>query len=125
MIENDNIIFYWKTRQSVRAAIEKRGSVATGSSYRGRAGGILAQYQHETVEGLQRIIKNGYQPERTMQTGLGGIEVNTPWVRDRKKEGAKFNSALLPPCLKRTKISKSYSHASISEGFQQVICDPL
>ena len=64
---------------------------------------LLTQYQHETVEGLQRIVKNGHQPERTIQTGLGDIEVKIPKVRDRKKEGVKFNSALIPPYLKRTK----------------------
>ena len=64
---------------------------------------LLAQYQDETVEGLQRIVKNGHLPERTIQTGLGDIEVKIHKVRDRKKEGIKFNSALIPPYFKRTK----------------------
>lgn len=64
---------------------------------------LLAQYKDETVEGLQRIVKNGHHPERSLQTGLGDIDVKIPKVRDRKKGGVKFNSTLIPPYLKRTK----------------------
>ncbi|MBD1578055.1 IS256 family transposase, partial [Vibrio sp. S11_S32] len=64
---------------------------------------LLDQHNDETIDGLRRVVRNGYQPERTIQTGLGDIEVKIPKVRDRKKEGIKFNSTLVPPYLKRTK----------------------
>jgi len=64
---------------------------------------LLDQYQNEKVEGIQRIVRNGYQPERTIQTGIGDIAVKIPKVRDRKHEGVKFNSSLIPPYLKKTK----------------------
>ena len=31
----------------------------------------------------QRVVRNGYQPERTIQTGIGEVPVKTPRVRDR------------------------------------------
>jgi transposase-like protein len=53
-------------------------------------------------QGRQRVVRNGYLPKRTIQTGLGDIEVKAPRVRDRAKE-IKFSSAILPPYLRRTK----------------------
>ncbi len=50
----------------------------------------------------QRVVRNGYQPERTIQTGIGDVPVKAPRVRDR--EGAiKFSSSILPRYLRRTK----------------------
>ncbi len=50
----------------------------------------------------QRVVRNGYQPERTIQTGIGDVPVKAPRVRDR--EGTiKFSSNILPRYLRRTK----------------------
>jgi hypothetical protein len=37
--------------------------------------------------------------ERTIQTGLGDIDVQVPKIRDKSKQGIKFNSLLIPPYL--------------------------
>jgi transposase-like protein len=50
----------------------------------------------------QRIVRNGYQPEREIQTGIGPLAVKKPRVRDRAGE-IKFNSSILPRYLRRTK----------------------
>jgi putative transposase len=47
------------------------------------------------------VTRNGYLPERTIQTGLGEISINQPRIRD-KREGKKFASQILPPYLRRT-----------------------
>ncbi len=52
--------------------------------------------------GRQRVVRNGYQPERTIQTGIGDVPVKAPRVRDRKGE-IKFSSSILPRYLRRTK----------------------
>lgn len=54
-------------------------------------------------EGQKAVVRNGYLPKRTIQTGLGDIEIKVPKVRDRSGIGIKFNSSLIPPYLKRTK----------------------
>ncbi len=46
--------------------------------------------QHGTEEGKAAVVRNGYLPERTIQTGLGDIAVNVPKVRDRSGSGIKF-----------------------------------
>ena len=33
--------------------------------------------------GKQRIVKNGYRPERKIQSGIGPVPVKTPRARDR------------------------------------------
>lgn len=40
--------------------------------------------QNEVLEdGRKRLVRNGYLPERDIQTGIGPIEVQVPRVRDR------------------------------------------
>ena len=55
----------------------------------------------KTDENKVAVVRNGYLPERSIQTGLGDIEVQVPKVRDRSGSGIKFNSSLVPPYLKR------------------------
>jgi len=58
--------------------------------------------EHRVSTGPQRVVRNGYLPERAVQTGIGSVMVEVPRVRDR--EGSiKFSSTLLPPYLKRSK----------------------
>ena len=57
----------------------------------------------KTANDKAAIVRNGYLPERTIQTGLGDIAVKVPKVRDRSGSNLKFNSQLVPPYLKRAK----------------------
>jgi putative transposase len=55
--------------------------------------------------GRQQVVRNGYLPERTIQTGVGPVEVHQPRVRDRRPPGQReaFSSAILPPYLRKTR----------------------
>jgi len=70
-------------------------------------GSFLEQYQElRDEQGHQRVVRNGYLPEREIQTGPGGIKVRAPRTRDRDpgKEPEKlirFRSSLVPPYLWR------------------------
>jgi putative transposase len=57
------------------------------------------------LAGHRQVVRNGYLPERTIQTGVGDIQVKQPRVHDRRAGGEhiKFTSSILPPYLKRTK----------------------
>lgn len=62
------------------------------------------QYAGPTLaDGRQAVVRNGYVPERTVQTGIGDVTVNVPKVRDRSGGKACFNNTLLPPYLKRAR----------------------
>lgn len=64
---------------------------------------FLERFQTEkTQAGLQRVVRNGRLPKRTIQTGIGDIEVSVPRIRDRAGQ-LRFTSSLLPPYLRRTK----------------------
>ncbi len=68
-------------------------------------------HQHcraKTDEGKTAVVRNGYLPERTIQTGLGDIGIKVPKVRDRSGGGIKFNSSLIPPYLKRTRSIEEF-----------------
>ena len=54
-------------------------------------------------DGRRAVVRNGYLPGRTVQTGIGEVEVQVPKVRDRSGGRACFNSNLLPPYLKRAR----------------------
>jgi len=59
---------------------------------------LFAQYaDRREGQGRQAIVRNGYLPERDVQTGLGAVRVKGPRVRDRSGAGIRVHSALLPP----------------------------
>jgi transposase-like protein len=68
---------------------------------------FLNQYKDLKDEtGLQRIVRNGYLPERQIQTGIGPVPVDVPRVRDRQQQTAErisFRSGILPPYLRKTR----------------------
>ena len=70
--------------------------------------GLIEDYKGLTASGKQAVVRNGYLPARTIQTGLGDVPVKVPKVRDRSGQGIKFNSQLVPPYLKRTKSLEEF-----------------
>jgi transposase-like protein len=57
-------------------------------------------------DGRQRLVRHGHLPARTIQTGIGPVEVRQPRVRDRggaEVERIRFSSTILPPYARRTK----------------------
>jgi putative transposase len=65
---------------------------------------LLNQYAElKNEQGHLQVVRNGYLPERSIQTGIGQVKVKVPKIRDKSGQGIKFNSALLPPYLRKTK----------------------
>ena len=58
-------------------------------------------------DGRDRIVRHGHGPDRTIQTGVGPVEVRRAKVRDRGDVGTeakiRFSSAILPKWARRTK----------------------
>ncbi len=66
---------------------------------------FLAAYaEQQTARGKPRFVRNGYLPERRIQTGIGDVPVIVPRVRDRAfvKDGIKFGSSIIPKYLRRS-----------------------
>ena len=57
--------------------------------------------------GRRRLVRNGFLPERTIQTGIGEVPVRQPRVRGRGPAAAdariRFASSILPRYLRRTR----------------------
>jgi putative transposase len=51
--------------------------------------------------GRKQVVRNGHLPQRTLQTGIGPVEVQQPRVRDRRPADQReaCTSAILPPYL--------------------------
>lgn len=68
---------------------------------------FLREYEGVRNEaGRRQVVRNGYGPERKIQTGIGEVKVQAPRVADRRKkpgEKIRFSSNILPPYLRRTK----------------------
>jgi transposase-like protein len=69
---------------------------------------FLKQYKDIPDDnGCQRVVRNGYLPEREIQTGIGQVAVKAPRIRDQQPDPCegriRFTSAILPPYLRRTK----------------------
>ena len=58
-------------------------------------------------EGRRRLVRHGHAPKRSLQTGIGAIEVRRPRVRDRGADNEshriRFTSAVLPAYLRRAR----------------------
>lgn len=65
---------------------------------------FMLQFQDRLLEdGRAAVVRNGYQPERNLQTGIGPVTVKVPKVRSRDGEPVTFRSALVPPYVRKTK----------------------
>jgi putative transposase len=59
--------------------------------------------ERRTAEGNAGVVRNGYLPERELQTGVGPVTVRIPKVRARTGDPVTFRSALVPPYVRKTK----------------------
>ena len=82
------------------------------------------------ANGRLAVVRNGYQPERALLTGMGPVRVQVPKVRDRSGEGAVFRSSLVPPYVRRARsveaalpwlYLKGISTGNMSEALQALV----
>ena len=59
--------------------------------------------ERRTADGKAGVVRNGYLPERELQTGVGPVTVRIPKVRTKTGEPVTFHSALVPPYVRKTK----------------------
>lgn len=53
--------------------------------------------------GKAAVVRNGYQPEREIQTGIGPVTAKIPKVRSKDGEPVTFHSSLVPPYIRKTR----------------------
>ena len=72
------------------------------------ADAFVAQWKDlKLPDGRDRVVRHGHGPQRTIQTGVGPVEVRRAKVRDRGEAGAaekiRFSSSIVPKWARRTK----------------------
>ena len=61
---------------------------------------LLAKFAGVHDEGERAaVVRNGYQPTREIQTGIGPVTVQVPKVRSRRGKAVSFHSAVVPPYI--------------------------
>ena len=79
------------------------------AALRAEADAFVEQYAEEALpDGRQRVVRHGYGPERSIQTGIGALDVRRPKVRDRAtdmpaEKKVRFTSNILPKWARRSK----------------------
>ena len=82
--------------------------------------------------GRRLVVRNGYLPERQIQTPMGPIDIKQPRVRDRREPARReaFSSKLLPPYLRKTRsieelipylYLKGVSTGDFTEALQSIL----
>ncbi len=65
---------------------------------------FLKEFQGRKLEtGRLAVVRNGYQPEREIQTGIGPVVVKIPKVRGKDGQPVTFRSALVPPYVRKAR----------------------
>ncbi len=65
---------------------------------------LLSQYvERRTEAGHAGVVRNGYLPERELQTGIGPVTVKIPKIRAKSGEPVVFRSALVPAYVRKTR----------------------
>lgn len=59
--------------------------------------------EQKTEDGRAAVVRNGYHPERELQTAVGPVTVRIPKIRSRSGEAVTFHSALVPPYVRKSK----------------------
>ena len=87
-------------RHGARALLAQAGE-AEGAAFLAAHAGLVDE------AGRRRLVRNGFLPERVIQTGIGAVPVRQPRVRDRGAGGGsapiRFTSAVLPRYLRRSR----------------------
>lgn len=69
---------------------------------------LLGQHAgRQTSDGKQAVVRNGYLPERQIQTGIGPVSIQVPKVRAKCGAPVTFRSALVPPYVRKTRSLES------------------
>ncbi|MBN21513.1 MAG: IS256 family transposase, partial [Bdellovibrionaceae bacterium] len=90
----------------------------------------IEKYKEEVDEnGHRMVVRNGKSEPRTVVTGAGQVEVQTPRVND-KRSGEKFTSLILPPYLRKSPNIESlvpvlYLRGLSTNDFQEALVSIL
>src|SRR5450756_1399368 len=85
---------------------------------------LAAMKDFKLPDGRGRVVRHGHGPERTIQTGIGPVEVSSVKIRDRGAaidgDRIRFSSAILPKWARRTNAHLSRRMGTFGRKLQIV-----
>ena len=74
--------------------------------------------------GRRLVVRNGHQPARSIQTGVGDLEIVRPRIHDRRigERHEVFHSRILPPYLRRAKAIEELIPWLYLKGISTRLC---
>ena len=101
-MQKDNVIALKKpdTNEDLLTEVLRQGArQLLASAIEAEVKEFLEQHNHPDVKA--RFVRNGYLPEREIQTGIGSVAVEMPRIRDRESK-IRFSSSVIPKYLRRS-----------------------
>jgi hypothetical protein len=91
----------------------------------------IGRYEHlHDGQGHRLVVRNGRLPARTIQTGIGDVQIHQPRVHDKRidEDGQRmrFSSKILPAYLRRTRsVEELIPWLYLMDGFPATGMDSL
>ena len=83
--------------------LRESARVLLGAAVRWEIEEFLKQFEGRRLDnGRAAVVRNGYLPEREIQTGIGPVRVQIPKVRSKDGDPVTFQSALVPRYVRKT-----------------------
>jgi len=111
MIEENNVVEFTGREQFSDALTELLRAEARqliAQAVEAELAEFMEQFSGRTLDDDNAaVVRNGYQPERQIQTGIGPVTVKIPKVRGKDGAPVTFRSALVPPYVRKTASLKA------------------
>ena len=90
-------------RDELTALIRRGARALISQALEAEVAELLSRFSPQQDDrGRAAVVRNGYHPEREIQTGVGPVTVKVPKVRSRSGTPVSFRSALVPPYVRKT-----------------------
>jgi transposase-like protein len=104
-VEDDSVITFEKPLGDLLTELIRTGArQLIEQAVQAELSELLEQFgDRRTENGRAGVVRNGYQPEREILTGVGPVSVKIPKVRSRLTDPVVFQSVLVPPYVRRSR----------------------
>ena len=104
MSQNNDVEFTSRAGHDALSELIRCGArELIGKALEAEVAELLAEFAGRQDErGRAAVVRNGYHPAREILTGIGPVTVQVPKVRSRDGAAVSFQSALVPPYVRKT-----------------------
>jgi len=110
-MKKDNVVSYkdpslWKIEDSLTEFLKSSAQKMLQVAIETEVDEFISRHTaKQLANGQRRIVRNGYMPTRSIQTGIGSVSLQQARVRDKgeqDREKVEFSSTLVPKYMRRS-----------------------